>query len=314
MGVDRAPALQHQCAAVRGLEEKENRAKTRSMDFVRYLLFWHCQLVLISSQRLDSPDGILLIGSSSSASRSVEFWSPSNPEEGSCQLNDYPRRMNNGPTANIVSGQLVACSEDSCEIFNGGVDSKTTEWISVDGSPSQPGPFDVRHGDHHCTIQLSSNVLVITGGYRTEDLVTRYKMTGNGDETPLTSMNRDRYSHACGVYRDAGGQQVLLVTGGTGYDRLSSTEVAVYSSGSQLKWREVEGGQLPEPRFGLRATSIGAVLYVSGGKDYNSLTSILSWDPATESWQPAGDLAAGRYYHAAVAVPASTIALYCKNN
>merc|ERR1712243_77668 len=99
---------------------RKNRAKTRNMDFMRYLLFWTCQLVLTSSQRLDSPDGILVIGGhSESAEQSVEFWSPSNPEEGSCQLNDYPRYTGEGPTANLVSGQLVACNKDSCEIFNG---------------------------------------------------------------------------------------------------------------------------------------------------------------------------------------------------
>merc|ERR1711936_1397307 len=102
--------------------------------------------------------------------------------------------------------------------------------------------------------------------------------------------------HACGVYQDAGGQQVLLVTGGV--DRFnnghSSTEVAVYSSGSGLAWREVEGGQLPSLSFGLRATFVGDILHVSGGWDGNFLTSILSWDPVAESWQPAGDLDVGR--------------------
>ena len=148
--------------------------------------------------------------------------------------------MKYGPTANLVSGQLVACYWDSCEIYNGGgewthlVDtsserafhssavkdderilliggsysSGSTEWISVDGSPSQPGPFHVRHGYYHCTIQLSSDLIVVTGGYDTEEYVTIYQLTGNGDETPLTPMNQGRYNHACGVYQDAGGQQV----------------------------------------------------------------------------------------------------------
>merc|ERR1712037_854030 len=114
--------------------------------------------------------------------------------------------------------------------------------------------------------------------------------------------------HACGVYQDAGGQQVLLVSGGyDGSNYLSSTEVAVYSSGSQLEWREVEGGQLPEPRWGLRATLVGEILFVSGGSNVNYLTSILSWDPVAESWQQAGDLAVGRGDHAAVVVPTSLV-------
>ena len=84
--------------------------------------------------------------------------------------------------------------------------------------------------------------------------------------------------------------------------------MAVYSSGSQLEWREVEGGQLPSPRNGLRAALVDGVLYVTGGDDgFNSLTSILSWDPVAESWQQAGDLAVGRDFHAAVAVPKSVI-------
>ena len=90
----------------------------------------------------------------------------------------------------------------------GGSYSSSTEWISVDGSPSQPGPFDVRHGWGHCTIQLSSDLILVTGGVDTYDLVTIYQLTGNGDETPLTPMNQGRDDHACGVYQDAGGQQV----------------------------------------------------------------------------------------------------------
>ena len=147
--------------------------------------------------------------------------------------------MDYGPTANLVSGQLVACFRDNCEIYNGGgewthladtssyrvqhssavkdddrilliggLDSNSTEWISVDGSPSQPGPFDVRHGSAHCTIQLSSDLIVVTGGAGAYDLVTSYQLTGNGDETPLTLMKQGRANHACGVYQDAGGQQV----------------------------------------------------------------------------------------------------------
>ena len=179
--------------------------------------------------------GILVIGGRDS-SQSVEFWSPANPEDWSCKLNDYPRDMQYGPTANLVSGQLVACYAITCEIYNngewghlvnskwgryyyssamkenrilliGGESSNSTEWISVDGSPSQPGPFDVGHGSSHCTIQLSADSIVVTGGSDTEEYVTEYKLS-DGYESPLTPMVQGRYAHACGVYQDAGGQQV----------------------------------------------------------------------------------------------------------
>ena len=106
-------------------------------------------------------------------------------------------------------------------------------------------------------------------------------------------------------------------------------QVATYTSGSQLEWREVEGGQLPSPRWGLRATLVDNVIFVTGGQidaaygdgdeeddyddndygvDYDGqFKKILSWDPLTESWQQAGTLKVGRYGHAAVAIASSII-------
>ena len=92
-------------------------------------------------------------------------------------------------TVNLVSGRLVGCSGATCDIYRdgswqhlqnttasrydhssattgdavlliGGKYSKSTEWIPVNGSAAQPGPFDIRHGYRHCTIQLSDNTLV----------------------------------------------------------------------------------------------------------------------------------------------------------
>ena len=40
----------------------------------------------------------------------------------------------------------------------------TTTWIPLDGSPPQQGPFHNRHGYHHCTIQVSPDTIVVTGG------------------------------------------------------------------------------------------------------------------------------------------------------
>ena len=62
-----------------------------------------------------------MIGSDDSdASLSVEFWSVADPEQGSCILNDYPREMDYSPTVNLVSGHLVACLNDNCEIYREG--------------------------------------------------------------------------------------------------------------------------------------------------------------------------------------------------
>ena len=146
-------------------------------------------------------------------------------------------------TANLVAGELVACEEDSCDIFNNGewnhfVDTRerrvfhstavkddrllligggnsSTEWIPLDGSPSQPGPFDIRHGPAHCTVQISNEIIIVTGGYWGQDgsgsFVIEYHLSGDGNETPLSPMIKERSGHACGVYRGAGDEQVRRV-------------------------------------------------------------------------------------------------------
>ena len=194
--------------------------------------------------------GILIMGGySSSERRSVEYWSPA--EQGNCILNDHPRQMQY-PTVNLVSGRLVSCCDETCEIYQEGswqhlqnttverahhssattkdavlligglvldganvAPTNTTEWIPLDGSPPHPGPFTTRHGGFHCTIQISPDVVVVTGGCWdlqshdgcSEDYVTEYQLN-DGKETPLTPLVRSRYAHACGVYQDAAGQQV----------------------------------------------------------------------------------------------------------
>ena len=30
-------------------------------------------------------------------------------------------------------------------------------------SPSQPGSFDIRHGDSHCTLQISNEIIIVRG-------------------------------------------------------------------------------------------------------------------------------------------------------
>ena len=185
--------------------------------------------------------GILVIGGNviggnpSSAWKSVELWSPAE----SCVLEDYPRDMEFGPTANLVSGELVACFEDICDIYYngewnhlvdtresrtrhssavkddrilliGGRDSRSTEWILLNGTVLN-GPFYIRHGLLHCTLQISNEIIIVTGGEDTESYVTEYHLSGDGNNTPLSSMTQRRFGHACGVYRGAGGEQVRRV-------------------------------------------------------------------------------------------------------
>ena len=82
---------------------------------------------------------------------------------------------------------------------------------------------------------------------------------------------------------------------------------------SPLEWREVNTEHLPTARQGLRATVIDNHIHVTGGFDSeaNHLTEILHWDPSTEYWRVAGNLAVARYAHTAVAIPSSIIESEC---
>ena len=75
-------------------------------------------------------------------------------------------------------------------------------------------------------------------------------------------------------------------------------------------------GQLPTPRDKLRAAVVNNILYVTGGYHFDGgpgpvLTSILSWNPSTKTWQSADELAVARYKHAAVAVPSAILSSEC---
>ena len=78
-------------------------------------------------------------------------------------------------------------------------------------------------------------------------------------------------------------------------------QVATYSSGSPLSWRETDN--LPSPTDSLRAAVVNNILYVTGGYNGDPLSTILSWNPSEESWTEVGNLKVARYYHAVVAVP-----------
>ena len=75
-------------------------------------------------------------------------------------------------------------------------------------------------------------------------------------------LNTARRRHACGHYRDTGGQDVLLVTGGfASGEGLSSTEI---SEDQGALWRIVESAALPSARWRMRAVTYNNRLFLFG--------------------------------------------------
>ena len=111
---------------------------------------------------------------------------------------------------------------------------------------------------------------------------------------------------------------IALISGSLERLLALNNQVTFYSSGSELQWRELEGGELPSARFGLRAALVGDLLYVFGGygdeedNPERLLSSILYWDQVALTWQEAGQLSKPRAYSAVVSISSSVILDFCK--
>jgi len=195
----------------------------------------------------------------------------------------------------------------------------TTELMPVDGRRSiasfrlQPG----RMG--HCAIKVSDTTVILTGGVRTESLVTEHTFLENGKVTTsdLTSLTEGRAFHACGLYENNGGKK-LLVTGGKTknvleYDQyLSTTFIYDYSPGAQGTWSMAY--PLPSARAGLRAATVAGVLYVSGGISYKggALDEILEWNNMTTKWnRKSYRMKFGQGFHSVTEVTLDSVTEFC---
>ena len=101
--------------------------------------------------------------------------------------------------------------------------------------------------------------MIITGGFYVPRVVSRYDRQGWGEDLPELTVGR--YNHACASYDD-GHETILLVTGGHAVnDNLRSTEL--FKNGA---WSLV--GEIPFRIEGLRAATLGNIVYVSGKISY----------------------------------------------
>ena len=108
---------------------------------------------------------------------------------------------------------------------------------------------------------------------------------------------------------------MILVTGGEENKYgAASTEVGSYSQLSQEGpfWRFA--GNLPSSRRGLRAVQFGNTIIVTGGEsleEHQPSTTVLMWDPSSETWSKIGKLNFRRSFHASLAVDTSLFSYEC---
>jgi len=167
-----------------------------------------------------------------------------------------------------------------------------------------------------CSIQVSNSSMVLTGGRvvnTATNLVTSHNLEAGEGALELAGLITGRYHHACGSYQLPDLEMILVTGGWDGYGPVNSTEVLELSD-SAKGWREV--GMLPSARYGLRAATLGDILYVTGGDDGSAqdMDEVLAWDGVAETWALAGHLAAPRRLHALTSVPQESLQSFCASD
>ena len=182
----------------------------------------------ISTTTVKKREGLFIVGDLES-DHPPELWSP----EHSCQLGLLGNQAMDSFTLNTVNKVVINCHNDKCErldetgswtlvtntlanrkyhtsavyeseilLIGGTSDPTSTEWIPLDGSQARSG-FQINPGrEKHCSIQPSSNVVILTGGRGTGtgNLVTQFILPDGVSPTALPPLNVPREIHACGAY------------------------------------------------------------------------------------------------------------------
>eukprot|EP00091_Calanus_sinicus_P015084 TRINITY_DN32985_c0_g1_i1.p1 TRINITY_DN32985_c0_g1~~TRINITY_DN32985_c0_g1_i1.p1 ORF type:complete len:197 (-),score=47.87 TRINITY_DN32985_c0_g1_i1:89-598(-) len=159
--------------------------------------------------------------------------------------------------------------------------------------------FDLKHQTQSaCAIPSDdSTSVILTGGYYTQNLVTRYTDTGFVEELP--PLLEGRMYHACGSYHH-GETMVQVVAGGYDGGLLSSTEWLVDGSDH---W--TVGHPLPRALYDMAFVSTDTSLFIMGGYggDYNARAEVYSHTGGVDGeWTMVGELPSERTNGAATMV------------
>ena len=232
------------------------------------------------------------------------------PWDSECRMEDLPepRGMH---TLDVVQGNLLACGGKttplSCARWHQGrwhnMTLATRRWLQtswltpsgelllVGGSGNASTtevvwPLDQAGWSFHLAHPTSSScsvavgdTMVLTGGWKTAHLVTRYTREGKSEE--LAELLEGRWSHVCGALASLD-STVLIVAGGATSEGsyLASTEL--FTLGISTSWRRA--ASLPGPRYAMTSVVLRRELILLGGmrhdgEQYVVTKDILSYDP-----------------------------------
>ena len=105
-----------------------------------------------------------------------------------------------GATLHPRTSHTTALTTQGLLLVGGAGSPNTTELMDLETGQSREG-WSLEPGrQYHCSIQLSSDLVVLTGGYRTETVVSQHSglAEGRGEGGKLPSLGTGRQVHACG--------------------------------------------------------------------------------------------------------------------
>ena len=116
----------------------------------------------------------------------------------------------------------------------------TTEYVSLDSNPSQPGPDLPTSQSHHCAVKLSNERVMLLGGYPDKKSVIIFDPDQDPDtetfDQSLPSMIHSRQNAGCAVFNSPlhGNREVVLAVGGF---KQATAEVLDYTQHNPV-WTE----------------------------------------------------------------------------
>ncbi|XP_071746818.1 uncharacterized protein [Lepeophtheirus salmonis] len=170
---------------------------------------------------------------------------------------------------------------------------------------------------YHCSIPLSHNSIVLTGGYSWNSILNDVELFNTSEMergwTKLKGMNTPRYLHSCGVVPnsedDHNNNPQIIVAGGYSSEYLSSSEIYDFNTG---EWRDT--GPMMEPRQGAHMLVLNGRPTVIGG--FHSTDRypdvVEQYDLKSGRWVPVSQrIKTRRRYFAAVEIPENLFSPHC---
>jgi len=154
-----------------------------------------------------------------------------------------------------------------------------------------------------CSIQFENYVL-ITGGYYTLSIVSKYNEIGWLEDLP--SLNDERHSHGCGHYYNSNNELVYLVVGGSNLETITSSTETFTEGSSQ--W--IVAAATPIEGMGIRGVSLNNEIFLTGGY-YNGEYSRKIYKFDDEDWIPVGQANETHAFHALSVIPFMEVEPYC---